>query len=684
MAIELPLDFNEDLYFILNPDVIGKYKAEEHYLKYGFQENRKYNILIPDDFNENIYYKLNPDVKEHLNAKEHYIRYGYFENRKYKVEIPEDFDEVEYLNLNPDVKKFYPDNSKFHFMNYGFFENRNYKKKKHIIYILCYNDITYNNSLKIYNKYNWAQPIIISNQDYSFENAFWKQLIEIKNEWESCEMVGSLSYSAYKKIDLNVVDNIIKKKLYIPNSYYNFFDTNDLIPNSNTLTHPHFNSIWNDLLVNLKLFTTTENCCNYWMCKPELMKKFIYWYINKCLPELLNNPYILENANYQNNSLNLNTLNKEGLINLWGKPYYPIFPFIIERLNKCFFITNFKVVFLISHENSVNGAVNAILNVKYIYEKNNVKTILLFLPDIIKNNINIETFIKEESEKLSCSPIVICNTLCCYKIVRLLSKTNIPTYWYIHEWYKPNEGYFDFLNNNFDLFNSKINIIFICKKSYQQYKKFILNIKNEIIIYNSISLEILNCKKNKEQEIPIIKMENELFIAIVGTVDKRKNQQKFIDDVFYKIVNVYPNVKLIIVGTIIIKLNIKQEYNDKIICIGLVNNALPYIEQADIVVSYSNNEVYPLSILETQFCNKPFVSSNVGGIEEIIENEKNGYIFKNNDNKSCFNILSKLIENKELRKKIGDNGYKNFLKKNNHFLSSERFLLLLSSPININ
>ena len=681
MSKELPLDFDEELYFILNPDVKGQYKAEEHYLKYGYNENRKYKIEIPDEFNEKLYYKLNPDVQCKYDAKEHYLKYGYLENRKYKVEIPEDFDENEYLNLYPDVKKEFPDKAAFHYMNHGYFENRKYNiKKPVIIYILCYNEVKYKDALEIYRKYKWAKPIILLNQDYSFENAFWKQLLEIKKEWETNEMVGTLSYSAYKKIDLNIVDKIISKKLYIPNSYYNFFDTNVSIPNSNTKTHPHFNSIWNDLLLNLKLFPTTENCCNYWMCKPELMEKFIYWYINKCLPELLNNPFILENANYQNNSLNPNTLNKEGLINLWGKPYYPNFPFIVERLNKCFFMTNYKVVFLISHENTLTGAVNAILNVKYIYEKNNVKTILLYLPDIVKKNIDIVSFIKEESEKLNCCPIVICNTLCCYNIVRTLSITNITTYWYIHEWYEPN-GYFDFLQKNFDLFNSNINIIFICKKSYQQYKKFILNIKNEIIIYNKIPLEVLNDKKNKQPEVPINKVNNELFIVIIGTVDERKNQQKFIDDVFYKITNIYPTVKLVIVGKIIVKLNIKQEYKDNIICTGLVSNALPYIELSDIVVSYSNNEVYPLSILETFYCSKPFVSSNVGGIDEIIENGKNGFLFENNDYKSCFNILSKLIENKQLRKKIGEYGYKKFLENSNDNISTEQFLLLLSKPI---
>lgn len=680
MVREVPFDFNEDLYFKLNPDVQGKYKAEEHYLKYGYLENRKYKIEIPEDFDEKLYYKLNPDVEPNYKAEEHYLKYGFLENRKYKVEIPEDFDDEEYKNLYPDVKKEFPDNPKFHYINHGYFENRKYKKKITIIYILCVNQEKYNEAIERYYTYAWAKPIIILNQDYSFENAFWKQLLDIKKEWENCEMVGTLAYSAYKKIDIELVDSIINKKLYVPNSYYNFFDSNITIPNSNTDTHPHFNSIWNDLLKKLKLFHTTENCCNYWMCKPILMENFIYWYLNKCLPVILNNQHALDDANYNNNSLNPQTLKQEQLIKLWGKPYYPNFPFILERLNKSFFITNYKVVFLISHENSNTGAVNALLNVKYMYEQKNVKTFLLYLPDIIGNNIDIISFIREESEKINCSPIVICNTLCCVNIVRILSKTNVSTYWYIHEWYEPN-GYFTFLNDNFDLFNSNINIIFICKNSYLQYKKYILNIKNEIIIYNRIPLEELQIKKIKKPEFPIHKDNKDFFIVIIGTIDERKNQQKFIDDVFYKIHNKYPNVKLILVGKKIINLNIKPKYIEYIICTDLVNNALPYIELADVVVSYSKNEVYPLSILESFYCGKPVVSTNVGGIEELIENGVNGFLFENNHYKNCFNLLSQLVENKELRKQMSENAFKSYINKFQN-TNIEQFLLLLSKPIN--
>ena len=203
-----------------------------------------------------------------------------------------------------------------------------------IIYVLCSDMDKYNSTKKMY-PYHWAKPLLINNHDYSFENTIWNQLMDIYDEWQNIDMVGTISHSAFKKIKVDEMDEIINKKYYLPNKYYHFMDSNVLIPNCNTNKHPNFLIIWNDILSSLNLKNTTENCCNYWMCTPSLMKHFINWYTTICLPVLNLHPLIFTDAQYSSDYNN--TIIKEKLIQLWGKPYYPHFPFIVERLNKCFF-----------------------------------------------------------------------------------------------------------------------------------------------------------------------------------------------------------------------------------------------------------------------------------------------------------------------------------------------------------
>jgi glycosyltransferase involved in cell wall biosynthesis len=188
-------------------------------------------------------------------------------------------------------------------------------------------------------------------------------------------------------------------------------------------------------------------------------------------------------------------------------------------------------------------------------------------------------------------------------------------------------------------------------------------------------------KKNQNPEKYIYKDENDLFIVMIGTVEKRKNHQSFIDDVFYRCKEKYSHIKLIIVGRQVVTLNIKEEFKESIISTGNVGNALPYAVMADIIVSYSTNEVLPLSILESFYCGKPVVSSNVGGVSEIIENGVNGLLFNVNDADTCYNYLCDLIESKELRNLIGSNAHQSALEKYDENISREQFLLLLSKPV---
>jgi hypothetical protein len=139
----LPDDFNEEIYFKLNPDVYSVYLLNHefnstfHYQHIGYLENRQYKVTLPEDFNEEIYYKLYPDVynvfllNPEMTATFHYISQGYFEKRPYKVILPEDFNEEVYYKLHSDVYNAFLLNPEttatFHYINQGYFEKRPYK-----------------------------------------------------------------------------------------------------------------------------------------------------------------------------------------------------------------------------------------------------------------------------------------------------------------------------------------------------------------------------------------------------------------------------------------------------------------------------------------------------------------------------------------------------------------------------
>ena len=206
-----------------------------------------------------------------------------------------------------------------------------------IIYILCHNYEKFIRAKYAYAPYYWAKPIFIKYQDVTFENAFYRQLLEIKDEWEEKEMVGCISASAIKKIDIKMVDNIINNRTYWYSGYYNFY-CKEIHKDDN----PNQTTIINDIVKGLDLVLPIKHYfCNYWMCTPYAMKMFIKWSQNTLIPAVLEHSLSYEDYNYE-----VGALTKKECSVIFGLPYYPYVPFILERLNVCFFTTYFKDLIL--------------------------------------------------------------------------------------------------------------------------------------------------------------------------------------------------------------------------------------------------------------------------------------------------------------------------------------------------
>ena len=84
--------FSQNWYLKNYPDVAEnekyKYNPYKHYIEYGIKEGRKPLPPVPFEYNEGEYLELNPDVAqaikngEYTSGIEHYLMFGFNENRK--------------------------------------------------------------------------------------------------------------------------------------------------------------------------------------------------------------------------------------------------------------------------------------------------------------------------------------------------------------------------------------------------------------------------------------------------------------------------------------------------------------------------------------------------------------------------------------------------------------------------
>lgn len=92
------------------------------------------------------------------------------------------------------------------------------------------------------------------------------------------------------------------------------------------------------------------------------------------------------------------------------------------------------------------------------------------------------------------------------------------------------------------------------------------------------------------------------------------------------------------------------------------------IDNSKISEVYAETDIYclpskwpenqPVSITEAMACSIPVVASNIGGIGELVEDGVTGFLFEPQNAESLKEKLELLIDDPELRKKMGDNGFK--------------------------
>ena len=181
-----------------------------------------------------------------------------------------------------------------------------------------------------------------------------------------------------------------------------------------------------------------------------------------------------------------------------------------------------------------------------------------------------------------------------------------------------------------------------------------------VILRNAVDTERFKPFKNMELRYKYAIGENEILILFVGYLDTFKGIFELIA-AFYEMNKKNKNVKLMMVGTG----PKKDELKKKVLKLNLENFLIftgkvspvemhKYYQAADIFVLPSYTEGLPISVLEAMACGLPIVTTNVGGIPEVIEDGLNGFIINSKDETELREKLKILIKNKGLREKFGN------------------------------
>jgi glycosyltransferase involved in cell wall biosynthesis len=147
--------------------------------------------------------------------------------------------------------------------------------------------------------------------------------------------------------------------------------------------------------------------------------------------------------------------------------------------------------------------------------------------------------------------------------------------------------------------------------------------------------------------------ENERIIGMTCQLTKVKFTENLIT-AFFQIHQKWNHWKLVITGEgpeleKLQKLVEQFRLEDKVKFIGFTNDPLFIASCYDICASVSKLEGFPNTVVEYFAARKPVISTDVGGVSEIIQNEQNGLLVPFGDEKALVNALSKLIIDETIR-----------------------------------
>lgn len=151
-------------------------------------------------------------------------------------------------------------------------------------------------------------------------------------------------------------------------------------------------------------------------------------------------------------------------------------------------------------------------------------------------------------------------------------------------------------------------------------------------------------------------LKDEIIIGNTSAIAPHKDYPTFIN-VAEEILKKKSNVKFFIIGDGPEKQNIESIIKEKgletdIILTGFRKDIADVLSSLDIFLITSETEGLGTSIIDAFAAGIPVVATNAGGIPELVEHNKTGYLAKIKDTESIAEGILKIIDNKKFRDNI--------------------------------
>ncbi|MFT5777888.1 MAG: glycosyltransferase involved in cell wall biosynthesis [Crocinitomicaceae bacterium] len=155
-----------------------------------------------------------------------------------------------------------------------------------------------------------------------------------------------------------------------------------------------------------------------------------------------------------------------------------------------------------------------------------------------------------------------------------------------------------------------------------------------------------------------------IAIAIIGRLAPIKDHSFFFDVIDRVLAQTSKSLRIFIVGDgperNMIEARvaiINEKYDDVIMMTSWIKDIGTFNAGMDLICLTSKNEGTPVSLIEAQAANIPVITTNVGGVQDIVDDGETGFIIPPGDLEGYVRSLLDLCENENKRINMSQNGW---------------------------
>lgn len=206
----------------------------------------------------------------------------------------------------------------------------------------------------------------------------------------------------------------------------------------------------------------------------------------------------------------------------------------------------------------------------------------------------------------------------------------------------------------------------ICVSEYDRNTALIKKIASPekfVTIHNGINaegIELLD-KESARKEIfgADLPSQDEIIIGCIANFYPTKGLEYLIDAI--KIISQTTKIRLVIIGDGDLRPKLEKQIRFNglesiVLLVGKKKNAQRYLAAFDLAVMSSVKEGFPYFLLEAMSAGLPIVATRVGGIPEIVDDNKTGLLIEPKNPKDLAEKILRLANDHELRIKLGRAG----------------------------